>query len=245
MSWRDEPLSVQEELALQKMNWTGPKPKNRGEFRDVWDRFMLNDGQNYNVEIDLYHMTSINNLESILTHGLLSESEIDKLQLMPDHISNPEIVEKRKLTRVEGNYTLYHYALLYFQPRNAMLFQIIHDDNSIKQKLIILRFSYNVSNGGLFTTRHALQADEFYRLDAIKDNPHLKKNMNLIHKNSWYGDEEAKSEMMAEALIFQKLGSECLREIYYFDQNLLGKIRAILSQNTHVEISHNVEMFFQ
>jgi hypothetical protein len=244
LSWRDEPLSFQEELELQKMNYTGPKPRNRGEFRDIWEKFKLNDGQDYHFEIDLYHMTSINNLESILTYGLLSEYEIDKLQLIPDHISNPEIVEKRMLKRVDGNYTLYHYALLYFQPRNAMLYEIIHN-NSIKQKIIILRFSYDVSCGGFFTTRHALQADEFYRLDAIKNNPNLKRNTNLIQKDSWHGDEEAKSEMMAEALIFQKLGSEHLREIYYFDQNLLGKLREKLSKVPSVKISNDAGMFFQ
>ena len=244
MGWRDEPLSFQEELTLKKMNYTGPKPRNRGEFWDIYDKFLLNEGQDYHLEIDLYHMTSINNLESILTRGLLSEYDIDKLQLIPDHISNSEIVEKRMLKPVDGNSTLYHYALLYFQPRNAMLYQIIHD-HSVKQKIIILRFSYDVSNGGFFTTRHALKASEFYRLDAIKNKPLLTRNTSLIQKNSWNGDEEAKSEMMAEALIFQKLGSECLREIYYFDQNLLGKIRAILAQRTYVKISHDMEMFFQ
>jgi len=230
-------------LELQKMNWAGPKPKNRGEFRDIWERHRRNNGQPYNMKIDLYHMTSIKNLKSILTHGLLSEYEIKNLGIVPDHISNHKIVKKRTSKQVVGNTTISHYALLYFQPRNAMLYKIIKG-NSVKQKIIILRFSYDVSNGGFFTTKNALLANTFYRLDDINNRPILEENMKLIEKKYWNNYNEM-IEMMAESLIYQKLELKYLCEIFYLNQSLSNVIRQTLTQMPSVQISHNKEMFFE
>ena len=68
----------------------------------------------------LFHMTNLNNLESVLKHGLLSHNEAHKKGLVSEDISNQEVNSRRSTKRI--NYIpLHDYVNFYFQPKNPML----------------------------------------------------------------------------------------------------------------------------
>ena len=70
----------------------------------------------------LYYITHVENLPSIFNHGILSHRRIvdDRVQFTP--IYDASIVSNRgQKTTPDGN-TLWDFANLYFQPRNAMLY---------------------------------------------------------------------------------------------------------------------------
>ena len=243
MSWKDEPLSFMEILEFQRMKnqgWKGAIPRNRGEFRKIWEEYTC--PRKVRV-IDLYHITSINNLDSIMKCGLLAGSEMEKMKINPDNISNKEIVKMRNPKPVgNSNYTIHDCALLYFQPRNSMLYKITRD-SSIREKTIILRFAYDANEGGYFTKMNAVYQQEFYKLDSENDKMHLEYCLRLINEKSWEGNHDKEKSMMAEALIPKKIGTNHLKEIKFYDEELHERLRNIVKK-LDVEVKRDPEMFF-
>ena len=69
----------------------------------------------------LYYITHIDNLPSILTTGILSHARIRAEGVRYTSIYNVDIVNKRRKKNTPADKSLWHYANLFFQPRNAML----------------------------------------------------------------------------------------------------------------------------
>ena len=74
----------------------------------------------------VYHMTHLENLESILQNGLLSTNEKDRLGIDHKNIANQSIQTRRSVMNVacgpEG--TVHDYVPFYFAPRSPMLYAI-------------------------------------------------------------------------------------------------------------------------
>ncbi len=69
----------------------------------------------------LFYITHIENLSSILERGILSHS---RAQSLPHkRIDMPEVQERRRAKRISGGGLLHDYANLYFSSRNPMLFK--------------------------------------------------------------------------------------------------------------------------
>ena len=75
--------------------------------------------QKHNIQY-LYHMTALDNLASVLEHGLLSHNEAHKSNLVHVDISNPQVNDRRSRNAV-NNILLHDYVNFYFQPKNPML----------------------------------------------------------------------------------------------------------------------------
>lgn len=69
--------------------------------------------------IELYYITPIMNISSIVSHGILSNHHASRI----GHVSvaMEEIQERRKDKRIPGARTLHDYANLYFDAHNPML----------------------------------------------------------------------------------------------------------------------------
>jgi len=242
LSWRDKPLTILDIFSI-KIRKISESIKNQGELRDYFNKLPGNNPKD-DEKLNLYHMTSIENLESIMEKGLLSESELEKHTITPIHISNREIVQKRRVKTVDNNMTISDYACLYFQPRNAMLYEILHND-SIKRNILILHYSYPIQNGGYFTTENAVCADHFYTLDDISNQAKLNDCKNLIEKKSWYYDKIKKKEMMAEVLVHSMIKSENLSRVIYYNENLKSKLEELLLKYNKVELNNDKSWFFE
>src|SRR3989338_7320864 len=73
---------------------------------------------------ELYFITPIENLNSIMERGLLSHNRIKQLKLKHRSIANGVIQDRRKDKPVPGGrYKLHDFVNLYFNPRNAMMFK--------------------------------------------------------------------------------------------------------------------------
>ena len=74
----------------------------------------------------LYYITHIDNLPSILTTGILSHARIRAEGVRYTSIYNVDIVNKRRKKNTPADKSLWHYANLFFQPRNAMLDSLVN-----------------------------------------------------------------------------------------------------------------------
>ena len=74
---------------------------------------------------NLYYITHKDNLPSILERGILSADRTQAEDLCPIPSYNGNIIEQRNHKTTDGK-SLWFYANLYFQPRNAMMYRIVH-----------------------------------------------------------------------------------------------------------------------
>lgn len=71
---------------------------------------------------DLHYITPIENLCSILDHGILSHNQVTKLKVAHVSVAMQEIQDRRARVVVPGARPLHDYVNLYFHARNPMLY---------------------------------------------------------------------------------------------------------------------------
>lgn len=73
---------------------------------------------------NLYCITYMDNVPSIVRHGILSHGEIQRMGLAFTAIYDTDIVSRRSQISVPDGRTLWSFASLYFQPRNPMVYRV-------------------------------------------------------------------------------------------------------------------------
>ena len=74
----------------------------------------------------LYYITHIDNLPTILTAGIFSHDRIEAEGVPYTPIYDVDIVNERRNTYTPARKSLWHYANLFFQPRNATLDRLVN-----------------------------------------------------------------------------------------------------------------------
>jgi hypothetical protein len=85
---------------------------------------------------NLYYICHIDNVKSILENGLLSHNKVQVLS--PKTIYDNDIIDRRNNIQPnpDNNISLWDFANLYFNVRNAMLYRVLHE-NGVKNIVII------------------------------------------------------------------------------------------------------------
>lgn len=101
----------------------------------------------------LYHLTHIDNLDSIIENGLLSRNQVIQRGGINQDIANPDILESRQLNHLDD------YVLFHFHPNTAF-------DNAVRYKYgaenfvyITVYRSYAEENGFQIVPRHPLNGE--------------------------------------------------------------------------------------
>ncbi len=149
----------------------------------------------------LYYITHINNLASILRHGILSHQQMGTRRLPFEAVYNPEIVANRALRQTPSGKSLWEYANVYFQPRNPMLYKVVSEVD--RQNVVILGVKPQIleTKGAFISLGNAAVP-----LSPILD---VKHGVQAIHRefwprlnNDWWKIEDGtKRKIMAECLI--------------------------------------------
>jgi predicted DNA-binding protein YlxM (UPF0122 family) len=93
----------------------------------------------------LQHMTSKNNLRSLLENGILSHNEAYANDLIMDDISMSEVQERRKNRKIsiKGKIlTIHDFVSFYFNAKNPMLYK----RKNIQHELFILLINADIIN---------------------------------------------------------------------------------------------------
>ena len=101
----------------------------------------------------LFYITHIDNIPSILHKGILSHERMLNENIPYTPIYNEQIVTNRKNIVAPDGRSLWNFANLYFQPRNPMLYRVLHEKQTNEvaiiamQPTILERPDIYVSNG--------------------------------------------------------------------------------------------------
>jgi hypothetical protein len=144
----------------------------------------------------LMHLVNIENVASILRHGLLSYNAVRRMGLKYEDVSMSEVQERRARTRLAGR-SLHEYASLYFWPRNAMLFKL----REIQDQLVVLVVNPDVlSRGEAYFTDGNAAADGTTAYFGAPLLAHLP--WNIIKAERWNTYPDGKRIACAEVLVY-------------------------------------------
>ena len=179
-------------------------------------------------EIDsLYHYTHVDHLHTIYKYGLRSHNRAHELGLVQHDISNPDVQDLRA-HRLIGGRPLHDYVPLYFNPRNAMLFDVFKKHTLEGIVLLRLPRMLMLQKGVWFTDGNAANTPTL-SYDNLEDLDKL--DWECIRAEYWTEYEDGKRKCMAEILIPDKISANYIkRKAYLFVENpeTQNRIEAIL-----------------
>lgn len=192
---------------------------------------------------ELYYITHIDNVPSILERGILSHERVETGQVQFTPIYDARIVASRRDRRAPDGRSLWSFANLYFQARNAMLYRVTFfekpgDDIVILSVRpdILDRSDILISTGNAASPKSSLLP----RDDGLKA---ISRMWKVLNQDWWKEEDSSKREMMAECLVPDKVPPEFIQTIYVASHDAANKVRAMLLQN--LQIVPEPRMFFQ
>ena len=200
---------------------------------------------------NLFFITHVGNLESILKKGILSPNNVDKLGIQPKEISNEKIVNTRKRIMVKGK-NLVDYAHVFFNPKNAFLYQKLKEYTHTK--IVIIELTCDVSDEGIYiTNKNAAvdgfdtKIDAFSGLDYYKIIPSIEEDTLPIGRGwsrqpGWANPSRAK--VMAECLVPDKISPKHFESIHVSAHDVKAEIIPMLYELPDLEIKVDPFMFF-
>ncbi len=192
------------------------------------------------LDFKLYHLTHIINLKPILNQGLKCHNDA----LGYKDISNLNVNKRRE--REKRDYGVLHdYVPLYFNPRNAMLYQTCKQFND---QIIILEIKKEIikKDYTVFSQGNAARRDSF--LTRCK-NKAASFDWDKIYSRKWAEigsgivDEEQKSMMMSECLIFKSIPSSYIKVAHCRDISAFNKVSELIKANIK-EVQISPELYF-
>lgn len=181
----------------------------------------------------LYYITHIDNLPSILDKGILCHKRIEEEKIQFTPIYDAEIVESRKNINTPDNRSLWDFANLYFQPRNAMLYRVVFFSGRNIDDIIVIgvKSSSILARSDIFITTGNAASSNSNILFASE----AKKNISNIRKQTdkewWVFEDGSKRELMAESLVPDKVSPECIQEIYVATRSAFVKVEKLIGRN--------------
>lgn len=191
----------------------------------------------------LYYITHINNVPSILSRGILSHEIVEKENLPFTRIYNEGIVANRRNRLTPDGRSLWSFANLYFQPRNAMLYQVVYEKGFEEIAIVAVREDILRQSGIYITTGNAAHSES--EILSPREGRQVIANMtDLLNSDWWKKEDGSKRRMMAECLVPETVPPMYIDGIYVAKHSVATKLKAILSQQ-QVEVIPAPSLFFQ
>ena len=192
---------------------------------------------------NLYYITHIDNLPSILEKGILSHERIEDDQVQSARIYNTEIVNIRKEKNTPDQKSLWSYANLYFQPRNPMLYRLVHE--SRVSDLAVLGVSEKIlQTPGVFISdgNAANTPTQFYPLSSgLKV---LRQQRKILQNEWWNTLDGSKRKIMAECLVPNSVGPEFINAVYVANEETRKRVSEKIGSRS-ASVIPEPQMFFQ
>jgi len=190
-------------------------------------------------QIKIYHITHINNLDSILADGCLwSDYQRIARNIGNTNIGYNHIKDRRMqhpVTVAQGG-KLGQYVPFNFCPRSVMLYVVNkgHENYPGGQTEVVHLVSsigtvLNANRDWFFTDRHAdlgysLQKDNLSEINVL--------DWHAIRANYW-ADSDIKELKQAEFLVYDFLPWTCVEQISVLDNTILQRVQNIINSSSH------------
>lgn len=189
---------------------------------------------------ELYYITHIDNIPSILQNGILSHEEINRRGMRFTPVYDTQIVSSRKHRKVPDGRSLWAFANLYFQPRNPMMYRVVAEKRAEQLAVVgIRRSALNLPNAYV-TDGNAANSDT-----TIFPGENFKKLESRIVKETskdyWNPMDGSKRKIMAECLVPGYVSPDYIEEVYVANSRIANELR----QRVDVYVVRQSNFFFQ
>ncbi|MEN4476181.1 DUF4433 domain-containing protein [Mycolicibacterium cosmeticum] len=188
---------------------------------------------------ELHYITPLDNLASIVQHGLVSHTRAARVQ--HTSIANESVQDRRADRQVPGGLQLHDYVNLYFDARNSMMY----DRRGMRANMVVLRISHSVldipgvviadGNAASSGTKFAASPAGLAGLDPERVYAH-----SWDHPDPWI-KRERKRQRSAEVLVPHRIGPEHIVGGYVHIADGIDRCN-IVSADLAVEV--NAYVFF-
>ncbi len=203
---------------------------------------LQNAALNYGDFKSLYHLTHINNLQSILTQGLLNHSAGHQYR----DVSNRAVNARRQIPEPVHNEPIHNYVPFYFNVKNAMLYKVQAECES---NVIILEMYKTMTclPYTIFSDQNAAtnQAKFIWKKHELNDF-----SWSTIYSDQWnhngIANVSIKQKMMAECLVYQHVPASFIYRIHCQDYLTQRHVEAIVALSNHknIEVLISPDRFF-
>lgn len=191
----------------------------------------------------LYYITHIENLPSILQQGILSHERVERTQIRYTPIYDGEIVNKRRNRSTPDRNNLWNYANLYFQPRNPMMYRVVHEKD--KRDIAVVGVKPEVLQEANVFISDGNAANAPTQFFSYSEGLSVLQQQWKIIQNDWWKEiDGSKRKIMAECLIPDRVEPELIHSIFVADPTTQSRVESLVG-STKIPIIPEPHMFFK
>ncbi len=191
----------------------------------------------------LYYITHVDNVASILQHGILSHGQIESRGIPFKPVYDAEIVSRRKGKAAPDGRSLWEYANVYFQPRNPMMYRVVHEKGH-RELAVVGVVSAVLSKDRVFITDGNAANNATCFFAASEGLRVLQDNWQTLQLQYWNDRDGSKRKIMAECLVPEEIAPENIHTIYVADHKTREKVQGTIP-GSRVPVVSDSDMFFQ
>jgi hypothetical protein len=167
-------------------------------------------GMPVNLFTELYYISHINNIPSIVANGILSRRLIQQRNIRPVDISDAEVQRWRDLTEPVYGRPIHEYVPLYFNPLNAMLYK----RKDFRNSLTILCFERDhlAQYDHVFTDGNAASTTTRFSRDFSV----VEESSEALAAHQWSELTDGKRRRCAEMLVYRRIPPRLISKAYCF-----------------------------
>lgn len=191
---------------------------------------------------ELYYITHVDNVPSIMKKGIYSHERIEKEGLEYTTIYDKGIISRRQKIEAPNGRSLWAFANLFFNARNPMLYRV-NCERSVRD-IAILGINKDILNcpDVLVTTGNAACAES----EIV---PVSKKVVSKIAKGTdrvwWHQFDGSKRKIMAECLVPDLVHPQYIKSIYVATYDSRDKVIRDLPVPHGISVIYEPRTFFQ
>lgn len=191
----------------------------------------------------LFYITHVDNVPSILNHGILSHEAIESQGVPFTPIYDSGIVSSRKEKSTPDGKSLWDYSNVYFQPRNPMMYRVIHEKD--KRDLVILGLRPEVlqSPHAFITDGNAANNSTQY-FEVSEGMKAIESQWKVIQSDWWNETDGSKRRIMSECLVPEKISHACIHTIFVADHEAKKRVEKLIPA-AKIPVVPEPKFFFQ
>lgn len=186
----------------------------------------------------LYHLTQVDNLPSIIRHGLLSRAYLAARSLSYSNVANPEILEGR------SHYGLDVYVPFHFITRNPFDYAVVRNHPNARFCILAVRRVFAAQNNWLIIPRHPLAEGSSPEVLSWEDGfNRIEWNQLDREDRNFDTDDSCKKACMAEALSPTAIAFSDISFIFVPTETTAEIVRGYIGDRSSPSVTLNSNMF--
>ena len=191
----------------------------------------------------LYYITHVDNVVSILQCGILSHQLVQDRGIAYKPIYDDAIVNNRENKTAPDGKSLRRFANVYFQPRNPMLYRVLHERDANDLAIVGVRPQV-LSRPGAFVALGNAASGATEIVPSAEGRKRISEIWETINSNWWNAVDGSKRRIMAECLVPDSIAPDDIHTIFVASHEAAESVRR-LQLPSAITVVPEPAMFFR